>query len=1050
MKKEISCLLIAVMLPAWLLAQNTITGKVTDEKGSPLAGAGISLKNKTGGTTTNNSGTFSLQLPAGVTAILVSYVGYFDTELPVNKTTKEVTVKMLPANTKGDDVIVIGYGTQKKSDLTGAIGSVSADVIAKSGVNSIDQVLQGRVAGVQMTQNTGLPGGGSSIQIRGLSSINSTNEPIFVIDGVVISSSTGTYSANAFSSINPADIESIDVLKDASATAIYGAQGANGVIIVTTKKGKAGPPVISVETKFSVQELQKYLPVANLQEYAYHQNAYYGLKGWLISDLFANPALLGKGTNWQKEIFGPAAMQNYNFFLSGANANTSYKFSASYLNQGGVASGSGFQRFTVSSGLESKIKPWMTVGGTMNFNSNKQVVTIADYSLIGSAVRQSPSVPATNLDGSYGGPEDPNDAFVNPKALSELLDRGNRNIGLRGNVYLDLKPVSWISFRTEFAGAVGQDFTHSFEPTYTLGYVTNSQITNIQTQRFNANWTLRNLLNINKRFGKAHSLNALLGQEATLRTSNYLMGQRLGGSNQLHDLDGGDAITASNGGNTSRNSISSYFGRASYAYLNKYLLTATLRFDGTSNFSEGHKWGTFPSAAFAWKISEERFFKSIKNVNSLKLRLGYGKVGNSNIIPFAYTAMLANVPTIWGTGRSLANVPNPDVTWESTNSYNLGVDLAMFNSRIQLTADVYLKKTDNLLLALSLPSITGTQGQGSTTPPWGNVGSLQNKGLELSLSTVNISKKAFQWTSNFTFTLNKNKVLKLNTELAQIDRTYQGGGGTYIASRTKVGESIGMFYGYKAIGRINSSDDLYGADGKLKIAIPEKQTVSPSGIWVGDLIWEDYNTDGVINEKDRQLLGSPLPKFTYGIGNTFSYKGFDLSFFLYGVYGNKVLNFLNILIDNPNIASGNITRRAAVDYAHLSLKDPSGSTTDVKNVYVSSGDPSMPRMSTDDVNANSRLSSRFIESGSFLRLQSLNLAYSLPRSMVSRIGFNTIKVFVSGQNLFTITKYSGFDPEIGLTKDQYTTSGQNALLNGVDPGRYPNPRIYSCGLTFGL
>jgi hypothetical protein len=430
--------------------------------------------------------------------------------------------------------------------------------------------------------------------------------------------------------------------------------------------------------------------------------------------------------------------------------------------------------------------------------------------------------------------------------------------------------------------------------------------------------------------------------------------------------------------------------------------------------------------------------------------LGYGKVGNSNIIPFAYAAILSNVPTIWGTGHLVANVPNPDVSWEKTDSYNAGFDLGLFKGRVQFTFDAYLKQTNDLLLALSLPAYTGTIGTNAATPPWANVGSMENRGLEFSLNTVNVQSKGFRWTSNFTFSLNRNKVVKLNTETAELNGTYQASGSTIIVSKTVVGQSIGNFYGYKVTGRINSAADLYDSNGKLKVALPEGSVVSQSGVWVGDLLFEDYNHDGVINEKDRQFLGSPLPKFTYGIGSTFSYKNFDLSFFFNGVYGNKVMNFLNVTIDDPNQSQGNITERAAVNYAHLSLFNPSGSAADVNNVYVSSGDPSMPRLGASDPNANNRLSSRFVEDGSFLRLQNLTLGYSLPKTLVDKLHLRSLKAFLSGTNLWTITKYTGFDPEIGMTKAQYTASSQNPLLNGIDVGRYPAPRIYSLGFTIGL
>jgi TonB-linked SusC/RagA family outer membrane protein len=1033
-----------------LYAQQLVTGKIFDERGNTLPGATIKTKKGTAVTIADINGAFSIRVPAGERSILISFTGYLSKEVAISGNSSGLKINLLPDTRNLSEVAVIGYQTRKTADLTGAISSINAETIAKSGAITVDQALQGRIAGLQMTENTGLPGGGSSIQIRGLNSINSTNEPIYVIDGVVISSATGTYYQNAFSSLNPADIASIDVLKDASATAIYGAQGANGVIIITTKRGKAGAPQITVDTKFSRQSIPKYLPMADLQAYAIHQNALYTLKGQPINDQFADPSLLGYGTNWQKEIFRPAYLGNYNLSLLGGNENTTYKIAGSYLNQDGIAVGSGFKRVTLNTSIDSKVKSWLKIGTSINLSSTKQVITIADYNLINSAIRQSPSVPARNLDGSFGGPEDPNDQLSNPIALANLLDKGNQNLNAFGNVYLEAKPLSWITYRSEYASSIGETLNHSFTPTYTLGYLFNSQITNNQSQQYNVNWTWRNLLIFDRTIAQSHAFNLMLAEEATQRTSNYLFGQRLGGNNDLRDLDAGDANTASNNGNTSKSGIQSYFGRFSYTYKDRYSLTGTLRFDGSSNFAQGHQWGTFPSAAAFWRISEEKFLKSITAISNLKLRVGYGKVGNSNIIPFAYSAILSNVPTIWGTGHLTANVPNPDVTWETTDSYNIGLDMGFLGDRIQLTADAYVKTTNNLLLALTLPAIAGTQGTNAASPPWGNVGAMQNKGFELSMNTQNIIAKNFTWTSNFVFSLNQNKVLKLNTENAQINSTYQVSGNAIIVTRTQPGQSIGMFYGYKVTGRVNSASDLYDSNGKLKVALPQGLTVSPSGVWVGDLLYDDYNKDGVINEQDRQFLGSPLPKFTYGFGNNFSYKNFDLSFFFNGVYGNKIINFLDISIDDPNQTTGNVSQRAALNWAKIALINPSGSASDINNVYISSGYPNIPRMSGTDPNANSRLSSRYLESGSYLRLQSLNFAYSLPRSLAAKIGLRSLKVYVSGMNLFTITKYSGYDPEVGMVKGQYSASSQNALLNGIDVGRYPSPRIYSMGLSVGI
>jgi TonB-linked SusC/RagA family outer membrane protein len=1028
-----------------------VSGRVLSDSGRVIQGASVVVVGTTKGVPTGPDGKFTIEVPQNGT-IAVSAIGY-ETQLIKITSAASLEVRLISTSRNLDQIVVIGYGTQRRSDLTGAVGSVNSGTIEKSGVISIDQVLQGRVAGLQMTQNTGLPGGGSSIQIRGLSSINSTNEPIFVIDGVIISSGTGSYSSNAFSAINPADIESIDVLKDASATAIYGAQGANGVIIITTKKGKPGPPRLSADAKFGSQTLPKYLPMTNLQEYAQHLNELYTLKGWGINDYFADPSLLSKGTNWQREIFRPAKLQNYNLAVSGGNEITTYRVSGNYLKQDGVASGSGFDRITAAANIDTKLKPWAKMGGAMTLSRTTQVITIADWDLINSAVRQSPSVPARNLDGSFGGPEDANDALSNPLALSQLLDKGNKRIGVRGNVYLEIKPLNALSLKTEFATDLGQEMTHTFIPTYKLGNRYNSEITNQQTQRYASNWSWRNVVSWNKPIGASHTINAMVGQELTERTYNYIYAKRRGGSNQLRDIDAGDALTAENGGNTGRVAYTSFFGRAFYSFKNRYMITATLRYDGSSNFAEGHKWGVFPSTALAWKVSDEPFFRNIHIINNLKFRLGYGKVGNSNIRQFAYTANMANVPTIWGNGALVANVPNPDVTWESTKAYNIGMDMSLLKNRIELVADVYLKRTDNLLLELTLPGMTGAQQggpPGSASAPWDNVGSMQNKGIELSLNTVNIRKKNFSWSSNVVFTINRNKILKLNAESAFINKTYQLSGTTYIVSRTEAGRSIGEFWGYKAIGRINSADDIYDKNGQLKIAIPEKQKIDRNnGIWIGDLIWDDYNQDGVINQEDRQYLGSPLPDFTYGFGNTFTYKNFDLTIFFTGTYGNKVLNFLNLAIDDPN-TTGNLTKRAAMDYAHLGLKDPGGSAADVNNVYVSSGDASMPRMALNDVNSNNRLSSRFVEDGSFLRLQNVTLSYTVPKNIYTKLGFNNVKLYVNAQNIYTFTKYSGYDPEVGMTKDQYSATSQNALLNGVDPGRYPAPRIFTVGLSLGL
>lgn len=1037
--------------------QVVVKGTVKDESGQNMPGVNVVLKGTLSGTVTDANGMYSIILPSGVEDLVLvfSFIGYHSQEIRLNGQTT-LDIGLQPSVEALGEVVVVGYGTQKKTELTGAVSSISAQEIMQSGAISVDQALQGRIAGLQMTQNTGIPGGGTSIQIRGLGSVNSSNEPIYIIDGVIIDAQTGVYTQNAISSLNPNDVESIDVLKDASATAIYGARGANGVIIITTKRGKEGKPRVTFDAKYSRQYLPKYLDMANLPQYAQHANELYTVNGWNLDPQFANPSALSEGVNWQKEIFRPAAMGSYNLSFSGGSNNTTYKVSAGYLDQDGIAAGSGFKRLTVNTAIDSHVNSWIDAGGVFYLSKTDQEVTISDWNLINSAVKTAPYVPVRNLDGSFGGPSEDDllnrDSFSNPLALAELIDKGNTNTGVRGNLYLAVKPLKGLEIKTEFSANADVRRTHTFVPEYELGYDFNATVENTKQINYSQFWAWRNIATYKKSFAEKHSVTLMAAQEMTESSGEYLMGYRQGGDNELQDLSSGDANYDENGGTSYRTAYLSYFGRLIYSYNDRYILTSTIRRDGSSNFADGYRWGVFPSFALAWRVSEEQFLQGFDPISNLKVRVGYGEVGNSNISAFAYSANLSSVSTIWGTGYLVGNMPNESLTWETTNSYNVGVDLGFLNNRIELTGDVYLKTTDDLLLKSVLPRYTGSgDGQGQAEAGWGNVGSIENKGIELSLNTMIVNKNDFRWRSNVVFTLNKNKLLRMNTESAEIIREYDISGKTYQLTKTRVGESIGQFFGYKLIGRINSAEDLYDSEGNVKIAIPENQPIDrETGIWVGDFIWEDYNQDGVINEEDRQNLGSPLPKFTYGFGNTFSYKNFDLNLYFVGSYGNKVLNLLRLEIDNPNSRS-NITEKAATNYARLELLDSGGDDDDIYNYYVASGADDMPRMSKNDANGNSSyLSDRFLENGSYLRLQNVSLSYSAPQSLLSKLKVSNLKIILSAQNVFTITNYSGYDPEVGMMKTQYTNYGQDPFLNGIDVGRYPTPRIYSINLTLGL
>lgn len=1044
--------LMAAMLALSLTAaaQSKLTGTVTDQNGEPVIGATVSVKGETqGSTVTDLDGRFTITAKQGQT-LRLTYIGMKEKLVKVGNA-QTLNIRMEDDAIVLNEVVAVGYGTMKRSDLTGSVSSVNSKAIEQSGAMTIDQAMQGRLAGVQMLTNSGTPGGGSSVQIRGIGSINSTNEPIYVVDGVIISGDTGTNTDNALAGINPRDIESMEVLKDASATAIYGAQGANGVIIITTKSGKAGRAKISASARFAVQTLINELPMASLREYAEHNNTVQDALGYSKSAWFAHPETLGEGTNWQRAIFSDAASQNYDLSISGGKDKTTYRASAGYTQQDGIATGSDFNRITSKLVFDTEARKWLKLGARASVSYSRQTTTIDDWNLINAAVRQKPSVPVTNFDGSYGAPDEQDNTLSNPLAVASLKDKGKKKLGFSGTLFAQFSILRWMTFRTEVSGSYNSDEAHAFTPEYYFNdYNQNADAIREETITNSSYLAWRNQLNMNFKPMKGHKLGVMLGQEMSANHTHRLYGKRLGGNNDLTDLTAGDAQQAENDGYTTDKRFVSFFGRLTYNLRNRYLLTATLRADGSSNFAKGHKWGVFPSAALAWRINQEDFLRDVEWIDNLKLRLGYGLTGNANVSAFAYTAMLKNMQTIWGNGNMLSRMPNENLTWEKTRSFNIGVDVNLFGNRIEFIADAYYKRTDDLLMILSLPGIAGTNGTSnvSTQAPWSNVGSVSNTGLELTLNTVNLSKGDFTWRTNLTFTLNRNKVRSLNTATSYIDKTYQVEGKTQVVTRTQVGGSIGDFWGYRCIGRINSADDLYDSNGNVKIALPEGLTVDrKDGVWVGDLIFDDIDGDGVITANDQCKIGSPHPDFSGGLGNTFTYKDFDLNFFFTYSVGGDIMNWLALTTENPNERMYNITKTAATDYAKLALIDPDGSEDNIYNVYVASGAKNMYRINPTDANNNSRISSRIIEDGSYLRLQRISLSWRVPKHWLSRIGLSSAQLTAAVTNLFTITGYSGYDPEVGMSTEQYTTTGQSALLNGFDKGRYPTPRTYTLGLN---
>lgn len=1039
LNKQIIIVLLSLLVPVWAVAQViTVKGTVKDIKGETMVGVSImEVGSTSNGTVTDLDGNFSIKV-SKTAQLSFSYIGYVKATVKVEGR-QIINVTLEEESHSLNEVVVVGYGQMKRSDLTGSVVSVNDAAIKKSVPTSIDQVLQGRAAGVQIQANSGTPGASSAIRIRGINSLNATTQPIFVIDGVIIDASTSSESNNPLASINPSDILSMDVLKDASATAIYGARASNGVIMITTKRGQAGEATITYDGYVGWQSMPKHLDVMNLQEYARHHNDRADAGIVEKSSAFVRPDLLGEGTDWQSELFQTAMMTNHNISITGGANKTTYSISGGFLNQDGIALGSSFRRLSLRSNMDTEVKKWLKAGLNFSLADSKQEVG-ADNDIIMNALKQQPSVAVSSADGSFDGPDDvwmP----VNPIGMASIRENYNKKYNFRANTYLDATIAKHLSFKTEFSVDYNLTSTYYFEPSYRFGVLENNTRTSKRAKNDSKYWSWRNILSYNNTFANLHNVNLMVGQEMSESTWENLAGAATGFlTNSTHDLSAGNVKESSATGVTGASSILSYFGRGFYSFDDRYLLTATIRRDGSSRFAKGNQWGWFPALALAWKVSNESFLKSNDVISNMKIRLGWGGTGNQNVENWAYMALLSQKTTPWGTGVLTGNTANPDLKWETTYSTNLGLDFSLFQNRVEFIGDVYYKKTTDLLLKLPLPAYLGSYGYGAADNPWANVGSLENKGIELTLNTVNIDKKNFQWRSNFVFSLNRNKVLTLDTDNSTIEKTYRVGADNQTVTKTIVGQPIGQYYGWQVIGRFNSATDFYYKDeagNVLPVALPEGVSISENGAWIGDYIFADLNKDGVINEKDKTYIGNPEPKFTYGIGNTFSWKGFDLTIFLSGSYGNDAMNYNRRYIED--VRANNNLLTSVMNYARISKIDPDG-PNDYRNLHVTGGDSHMPRISASSANGNTRVSDLYIEDASYLRIQNISLSYSLPKALLKKTPLQTVKVYANLQNVYTWTKYSGYDPEIGYMYG-------DALMSGLDYGRYPSPRIYTFGLN---
>ncbi|HBB92853.1 MAG: TonB-dependent receptor [Bacteroidetes bacterium GWF2_49_14] len=1044
--------------------QRTVTGRVTSaEDGSPIPGVTVLIKGTTSrGTATDGTGNYSIPVPQAGATLLFSFVGKIPQEIPVG-TGNVINVVMKSSLVGLDEVVVVGYGTSKRSDLTGALSTVTGEKLRNTVTTNIDQALQGRVAGVQVTQNSGQPGGAASLRIRGSSSITGSSEPLYVIDAVPFQGdgqvvagfdwaggANGQNRVNPLSTINPADIVNIEILKDASATAIYGSRAANGVVLITTKHGRSGEAKISYNTFYAVQSLQKKLPMMDLPQFADYQLQISKDLDMTPNERYLDPSLLGPGTDWQNEVFRKAGIQSHQLSVTGGTDKTTYAISGGWFNQDGIIIGSSFDRFTTRMNLDSQLKKWLKVGGNLSYAKTNEKITLNDGGdgVIMQALSMQPDVAVKDMYGNYSGP-DVSLGGVSYNPVAAALQRNNTLARERVmvNVYANATLMQGLDYRSEFGIDNNNSMNQAFHPTFKWGALINTE--NQMRQRVEKTffWIWKNYLTYNLHFGEAHNLTAMVGTEAQRSDwEGIQITKKNFTSNDIQNLSQGDDKTSSTSGWKDAASLLSYFGRFNYNYADRYLATFTLRADGSSKFGPNNKWGYFPSGSFAWRISNEKFMEKADKISNLKLRVGYGLVGNQAIGTYLYGSSLITVKTPFGTAYRMEKISNPNLKWEATSQFNLGLDMSLFYGRVDLSVDLYNKQTKDMLLQLSIPSYLGGTGWDDISAPYANVGKMENKGVEITLLTRNIMREKFSWTTDFTFTLNRNLV----KELDAADRVYWGSLYWYsefqTVSMTAAGYPLGVFYGYQTEGIFTDQQDILNH----AVQIVDPTSVSSetpkgknlvnktTGVWIGDIKFKDMNGDGVINTDDQTVIGDPNPDFSFGFNNTFSYGPFDLSIYLAGAYGYDILNYSRVVTEGMTSIYNN--QSAAVDNrARIGLIDPNGSDLDPANVYLLNTDAALPRPTTTDNNRNNRMSDRFIEDGSYLRIQNVSLSYTLPNRWAQALKVDKLRVYVNGQNLLVLSNYSGYDPEIGAFN-------QNSRMQNIDMGRYPTPKMVSFGL----
>ena len=984
--------LIGMLLPMCMFAQQiTVQGVVKDQTGETVIGASVMEKGTTNGTITGIDGDFSLNMSSNGT-LVVSFVGYKTQEVQV-KGQKQLQVVLSEDAEMLDEVVVIGYGTMKKSDLTGAVSSIGNKDIKDSPVSNLGQAIQGKISGVQIV-DAGKPGDNVSIKIRGLGSINNC-DPLVVIDGVPTDL--------GLSSLNMADVERLDVLKDASATAIYGSRGANGVVMITTKRGTEGKGKLAVSANYSFQNATNVPSLLNAAQYAELSNDMMVNSGRNPNPEWANPSELGAGTDWMDELLRTGVMQNYTVSYSGGNEKSHYYVSGGFLDQSGIVKSVNYRRFTFQSNSDAQVLKWLKFSNNITFSAETK--KSGSYN-IGDALKALPIYPVKNEDGSWSGPNGNSEWYGstrNPIGPTELNKSQTDGYNFLANLTAELTFTKWLKFKSTFGYDAKFWFIDNFTPKYNWKPTPTEETSRYKSDNKSFTYLWDNYFLFDHTFAEKHRVGLMAGMSAQWNTNDYLNAQKnVFMFDNVHEMDNGEEMYAI-GGNETEWALLSYMARVNYSYEDRYLLTATIRRDGSSRFGKKHRWGTFPSVSVAWRASQEKWFPKNDYINDLKVRAGYGVTGSQASVG-NYSYLASYNTSVYPFGISSGNqtalvsstLANPYIHWEEVAQTNIGFDASLFNSRVMFSFDAYLKETRDMLVKASIPITSGFE---DTTTTYTNAGKVRNQGIEMSLHTINLTGE-LGWETNLTATYNKNKIKDLNSDVPyyinQINNSYV----TMLAKDYP----INVFYGYVTDGIFQNQSEV------------NTHAVQP-GAEPGDIRFRDLNNDGVINDSDRTVIGNPNPSWLFSMNNSLSYKGFELSVFLQGIAGNKIYNANNI--DNTGMAAAY------------------NQTTDVLKRWQGEGTSnSMPRAVFGDPNQNTRVSDRFVENGSYLRLKNITLSYTFPKQWLQKAQIENARLSLSCENVATITGYSGFDPEVGI--------------NGIDQNRYPISRTFSLGLNFNF